>query len=208
MDRKELFRGTLVRLRRSLYMPLLIWAFSWLMAGLAAGTVDVPWPDPASFHRKDSHLYLSIARDGYTLFPCQETIPKAPPNVWCGNAGWFPGYPCLVGAIQPISGSLNLAGVLISGIGTFAFLVVLWNAYLGAKATTANLHVMLLAGLFPGGIYYHAIFPLSVFLALALLCLWLYRKGHFLSAGTVGMAAAFTYPTGFLLGGASLRATA
>jgi len=38
----------------------------------------------------DSGLYLDIARHGYTLFRC------TPPNRgdWCGNAGWFPGYPC------------------------------------------------------------------------------------------------------------------
>jgi hypothetical protein len=38
--------------------------------------------------RLDSHLYLEIARKGYTLFPCPPKSGCAP-SQWCGNAAWF-----------------------------------------------------------------------------------------------------------------------
>lgn len=42
----------------------------------------------------DGRLYLSIARDGYELFPCGDD-----PSHLCGNVGWFPMYPLVAGLL-------------------------------------------------------------------------------------------------------------
>ncbi|MFQ5453972.1 MAG: hypothetical protein ACE5D6_07270, partial [Candidatus Zixiibacteriota bacterium] len=54
----------------------------------------------------DGQHYLSIARDGYQVFPCGFN-----PNYICGNVGWFPFYP-LTGWILSLTG-LNIRWVMI-----------------------------------------------------------------------------------------------
>jgi hypothetical protein len=58
-----------------------------------------------------------------------------------------------------------------------------------------------LAAFFPGQIYQHAVFPISLFTFLALIACDRLLRGRWLIAGLAGMAAAAAYSTGFLLSG-------
>jgi hypothetical protein len=63
---------------------------------------------------------------------------------------------------------------------------------------------LLLAAFFPGQIYQHAIFPISLMTFLALLCLKQVLANRWWSAGVAGFLAASAYSTGFLLGPVSV----
>ena len=45
--------------------------------------------------RWDSGQYLPIADKGYIYERCAGVANRGPED-WCGNAGWFPGYPYLM----------------------------------------------------------------------------------------------------------------
>jgi len=75
---------------------------------------------------------------------------------------------------------------------------VLWWL-LGARLGLASGCVLALAALFPGSIYYHAIFPMSLSVFAALLCLALLGRRLWLRPGLAGAAAAAAYPSNVLL---------
>ena len=135
--------------------------------------------------RWDSNLYLSIAQRGYFLEHCGAGSHYQPWQ-WCGNAGWFPLYGWL----------LKLgSGALLSLVFEAALLLVVWRFLLREKSLPA----LLLAALFPGGIYQQAAFPVSLFLLCAAGFLALCERQRYLAAAGAGALAAMAYPTGFLL---------
>ena len=93
--------------RLSLAAPLFVWGISAAVVAVGAWAFGYdPW-DSATWSRFDSGLYEDIARDGYDLFRCDPAVFG--PGTWCGDAGWFPGYSWLVGALHvvglPLRGS-------------------------------------------------------------------------------------------------------
>jgi len=72
-----------------------------------------------AWRRWDSRVYLSIARGGYEFYPCD--IPRdgaaiAQEGGWCGNCGWFPGYPALIWLMARFGVPELAGGVLLSAI--------------------------------------------------------------------------------------------
>jgi hypothetical protein len=164
-------------------------------AALSAGLNPL---DPRIFVRWDSGHYLGIAEVGYDLEPCREDSGYAN-GLWCGNAGWFPGYPWAI-RLMGLSGLRpQTAGALLSGLCSLACLTLLWNAFLGAAWNGPNALCLALAAFFPGQVYHHAVFPTSMLTLCALLALHFAGAGRPVAAGLAGAAAAATYPTGFLL---------
>lgn len=159
--------------------------------------------DLRSWSRWDSHVYVSIAQRGYELYPCDipwEGVPIARSGMWCGDTPWLPGYPALIWLLARLGIPEMAGGVLISALFCFLTLFLLWTQFLGAQRTAKSLLVLLFAALFPGAIYFHAIYPISVAAFFILLSLHLVRTGRWVSSGLAGAAAAFTYPGAFFLG--------
>lgn len=175
--------------------PLVVFCLSRtvdILAGAKAG-VD-PWSAREWAHW-DSGLYLEIALKGYYVSGCSHSG-----KLTCsGNAGWLPGYSWLIRALTWLTVPAPLAGAIISAVCFFSLLALLWFVFLDAKLTPSNCGCLLLAGFFPGQIYGHAVFPLSLCLLFSLLCLHFARDERWWQAGVAGAVAAFSYSTGFLL---------
>ncbi len=96
-------------------------------------------------------------------------------------------------------GSLAIAGVLLSNISLLAALYVLWHlVVLDHPASVANWTVWLLAS-FPLGVFWSAFYTESLFLLLAVSCVFMARKGYWFWAGILGGLATFTRWMGVLL---------
>lgn len=148
--------------------------------------------------RFDSLLYEDIAEHGYNLFSCAR-IHRYTPADFCGNAGWFPGYPTLMWVCERLGLSGPTAGVIISVGFEFGLLTVLWNAFLKhGRNRPAALIALATAGFFFGQVYQRAVFPISMELFFLLLTLWGAQRRRWVLTGLAGAAAAFTYSTGFL----------
>jgi len=153
--------------------------------------------DRGTWIQWDSHFYLQIARSGHEISPCSVHSTGSKQG-WCGNTGWMPGYPYLLRALARTGVSLETMAVALSTACAFLVLLLLWSLFLGPDPTPRNLAVLAVAGFFPGFVFLHAAFPLSlelVFLLLATACL---VRERYLPAGLAGAAAAFTYTSGAL----------
>lgn len=145
----------------------------------------------ATWVRWDSYRYITIARDGYA------EVPEDPA---ASNTGWFPGYPLL---IRVLSGALGvkpaLAGRGVALAFTVALLALLWAELLPPAPRAARLVALFVAGFFPGWVYWHAVFPLSMVLFFSLASLALGAQRLYLGAGLCGALAAFSYPIGVVV---------
>jgi hypothetical protein len=152
--------------------------------------------------RYDSRLYLDIATHGYNFFSCTllpHPVRHYRPGQWCGNAGWFPGYPNLIMLMNRLGLSARFAAVLIPACFWLATLTLLWIRYMDTTVSVRNLAALGFAAFFFGQVYYRAAFPISIETFLVLLSIDLLRGEHWVLAGVSMAAAAFSYSTGFLL---------
>jgi len=168
--------------------------------GLASGFFG-----PGRWIHWDSHHYLALATRHYTLRHCHKrTIP---PHSYCGNAGWLPLYPQLIHLFGGLGVPKPWAGKTLAEACALGTLFLAW-LLIGPSWSAPSLLALALAAVFPGQVYLFAVFPVSlaVFLSLAFL-LFLARRRYVL-AGLAGAAAAWAYPTGFLLAGVAVAYTA
>src|SRR5262245_16949336 len=174
--------------------PLLTSASALAAVVLVAATLRYkPW-DPAIWSRWDSGLYEEIARRGYTLFPCRYDTRE-----WCGNAGWFPGYPWLFGGLHRLGLPLRWTAVGLSWAFAAATVTLLWATFLERRRDAAAVPALLFAAFAPGQIYLYSIFPLSMLAFATVGCLWALNVERYLLAGGAGAVAALAYPVGVLL---------
>jgi hypothetical protein len=176
--------------KRWLTVPLTAYVASTLLTWLTAGLSGERYWSLAARQRWDSEWYLSIASTGYEMFRCRERYPNFP-DVWCGNAAWFPGYPAAVRMVSWTGLSVEVSAVLVTELCLIGVLVLLWHL-LGARLTATTGLAMTLAVVFPGAIYFHAVFPITMGALGLLLCLlgvrrewwWLAGAGAFLAFST------------------------
>ncbi len=159
-------RARLARPLARLLPPVTAWLAANLISWSVAAASDVSWWSIAGRRRWDSEHYLSIAKTGYEMFRCRDRYANFP-DVVCGNVAWFPAYPMAVRAVSALGLSPEVAAVVVSEVALLAMFGVLWWL-LGGRLTAASGLTLAVGAVFPGGIYFHAIFPLSL-LALALL---------------------------------------
>ena len=171
--------------------PLLAFALAELVLGLAAALCYQDPRRPATFIHWDSVRYLSIATHGYY-------IEEENGHVVDGNVAWFPGYPVGIRALRAFGLQAPRGGRLLSAAAAFALLLVLWNLFLRDADPAKRPLLLMLAAFFPGFVYYHAIFPISLTATFLLSGLALAARGRFLAAGAFGALTAFTYSTGLL----------
>jgi hypothetical protein len=160
--------------------------------------------------RWDSGQYATIATKGYYTVTCKPRSlpPNHPPGPQlCGNLGWFPLYPWALRALDLAGLSIRQAGVSLSAVFHLLSLVVLW-AMVREPGRPSRFLVLVLAAVFPGAVYQHAIFPVSMTTFFTLGFLYLLGSGRWARAGVSGAAAAASYVSGVLLAPVALIASA
>jgi hypothetical protein len=169
-----------------------------IVSGYAAGVAPML---PSSYVRWDSGHYLAIATAGYEFFSCAR-LAGYDPTQWCGNAAWFPAYALLIRILSAaFDADKATIGFLISNIFYFGCLLLLRQVIEYAAPKRNNIVCFLMGSVFLGGIYYHTVFPIAMFMFFVLLTLLLLVRGHHLWASLAAAFGAFVYPTGFLLSG-------
>ncbi|MEU8078424.1 hypothetical protein AB0B31_23640 [Catellatospora citrea] len=185
-------------------LPLLAYLLGHLLHGVAAYRFGFDWLSADSRIRWDGGIYLGIAETGYQAGLCAEVYPNGPnPDGLCGNAGWFPLLPFLVLVLTKIGLSAAAAGVLIAEACALGMLIVLWRLLAPAR-TAVKAACLAVAVLLPSGVYFHATFPMSLVMLLALVTFLLLVRGRWVLAGLAGMVAATAYPLAVLLAPAAV----
>jgi hypothetical protein len=176
-----------------------------LVAGLSLIASRAPkgWTsifDPATFNRWDAGQYLKIAHHGYRA----STHCNISPAVHlCGNITWFPGYPGLIRLLASAHLGYLVAALAISWICWYLTLLMVW--VLSTRGGTARGGACLaLAAVFPGQVYFAALFPISLVTFTVLLCIWLATRTSFATrratvvrTGVAGVVAGLAYPLAF-----------
>ena len=181
-------------IRRDVAIPLAV-----ALCGLASVVIVAavlgyePW-ESSTWFRWDSGLYEDIARNGYEVGRCEDE-----PDVWCGDAAWFPAYPWLIGGLHQLGLPLRGTAVVVSWLFAAGTIVLLWATFLERRTEAAAVAALFYAAFAPGQIYYYAVFPLSMFTFATIACLWLLYRERYLAAGVAGAVAALAYPVGVLL---------
>jgi hypothetical protein len=179
---------------------LLIWAagcVAFLALGTASGALHAfdPAGTSGSFGslgnvlaapavRWDSIWYLQIAHDGYRF--AQE-------------ASFYPLYPILVRVGSLLTGSLVIAGLLLSFGAMFAGLVIvrrLTELEFGVRPASATVNLIAFG---PMALFLSALYTESLFLLLSAGAFYAARRGRWWAAGALGGLAALTRVTGVLL---------
>lgn len=147
------------------------------------------------FSKWDAGLYIEIAQRGYTLISCAELVGKSNPEQWCGNSGWMPFYPYLIKMVSFTGLDIRLSGFLISLFFQSATLYLIADFFLAETKQLKKLLILVCCTLFFGGIYYQAVFPVSMFLFFMMIHLYFLIRDKLFKACLFGAAAAFTYPS-------------
>ncbi|MFE5542078.1 hypothetical protein ACFQ78_41105 [Streptomyces sp. NPDC056519] len=141
----------------------------------------------AGRRRWDSEHYLSIAKTGYEMFWCRERHANFP-DVMCGNVAWFPGYSMLVRAFSSTGLSYEMSAVVVTEVTLLGMFAVLWWL-LGGKLSWATGLTLAIGVVFPGGIYFHAIFPIATGTLALLVCVVGVKRGSWSIAAAGGFVA-------------------
>lgn len=192
-------------LMRARIVPLISFVTSNLMMWLTAALTGLSYWTAADRMRWDARIYLSIASDGYESYRCRERFPDLP-DVWCGNTAWFPGYPAVVRAVASIGMPYELAGILVSEAFFLGSLLVLWKLF-DQRLTWQSGAAMLAAAVFPGAIYFHAVFGISMCLFGLLLTVYAVRRESWILAALGSFIAFSTHMVG-VIGVIALAASA
>jgi hypothetical protein len=185
-----------MRLWRLAGPPLIIWVAAATTVAVAAAAFGYSSFHSATWARWDSTHYLGIAGNGYDFSRCP---PDYPFGGWCGDAGWFPAYPWLVGVLHLAGLPLGGTAAVISWLFAGGTLVLLWNTFFARRVSATVLGALVYAAWAPGQIYNYAIFPLSMLAFFTVAHFWLLHRGRWVGAGLAGAVAALSYPLGVLL---------
>ncbi|MEU8435818.1 hypothetical protein AB0F18_23480 [Streptomyces sp. NPDC029216] len=184
----------------ALLPPVIAWLVSnlvtWLVAhaSVAGDGSPVAYWSTAGRRRWDSEHYLSIARGGYEMFRCRERYANFP-DVVCGNVAWFPGYPMAVRAVSGTGLSYELAAVVVTEAALLGMFAVLWWL-LGGVATWSTGLTLAVGTVFPGGVYFHAVFPIALATLALLVCVAGLERGSWWTAAAGGFTAVACHPVG------------
>jgi hypothetical protein len=102
---------------------------------------------------------------------------------------------------------LTWAGLYLADLFAVGMLLLTW-VLIGPSWSAPRLLALAFAAVFPGQIYYFAIFPVSLAAFLSLAFLLLLVRRWYVLAGLSAALAAWTYPAGFLLAPVALLYTA
>jgi hypothetical protein len=200
------------RLRRLAWFapPVVAYLLSHVLCLVAAERTGYRYFAVAPHVRWDSGLYDLIAAHGYLLERCPGN-----PGAWCGTAAWFPAYPALTRLVMLTGLSVHPSALLVAELATLGTLVLFWwllrRPAPGARPDRAPLRdaaLLALVAVYPGAIYYHVIYPMTLVVAATLAALGLASRGRWGWAGLAGAVAAAAYPIGILAGIAAVAVSA
>lgn len=177
-----------------------LWTLVTWMAARAEGFSPL---DTEPWGHWDTGWYRTIALDGYSFGHCDGVGNRAPTD-YCGATGWFPGYPYINRLVSHLGMSVDSAGRLVSLVAFVVMLAVLWFCFLSSRPRSHAIPAMALTAVFPGSIYFGAIFPVSIVAASMLGCLALLQRGRWAAAGACGALGAVSYPSGSMIAIAAL----
>ena len=173
-------------------MPVLVWA---LATGVFLTTSAVWGRSPfelSTWNHGDPVHYVDMARHGFTLFRC----PGYNTPIWCGNAGWFPGYPWLTRLLATPGLNAGFVALALTWAFSLATIVLLWVGFLDRRLSWLSLAVLVYAAFGPGQAYGYASYPLSMLIFFTLLYICLLDRGRWLAAGFAGVGVVLAYPVG------------
>src|ERR1019366_856262 len=183
--------------------------FGALVAGwtLIASRAPKGWTsafNPATFNHWDADQYLSIAEHGYRASAQCHITPAFP---FCGNVTWFPGSPGLIRVLASTRIGYPAAALAIAWICWYLTLLMVWvlSADKATRGETSRgIACLALAAVFPGQVYFAALFPISLVTFAVLLCIWLATRTSFATRTTTivrtciaGVVAGLAYPLAF-----------
>ena len=167
--------------------PVLAWLAANALYWAAADRAGYDFFLVRTHARWDSGNYLKIAGHGYSLAHC---VPKVGNPFtaadWCGTVGWFPLYPPAMRLVGALGLGAPRAGLLLAELFALGSLGLVWWL-LGASLRPATLACLTLAAVFPGSIYEHALFPVSLAVAAGLAFLGLAARQRWTAAGLAGL---------------------
>ena len=134
--------------------------------------------------RWDAVWYLQIAQHGYQT---------------ARVTAFYPLYPLVARAVSLLTGSISIAGIVVSLAGLFAGLLILRRLTaleLGEKPASAAVQLLAFS---PVAVFLSAIYSEGLFLALSVATIYAARRGRWALAGVVGALAAVTRVTGVVL---------
>ena len=159
--------------------------------------------NPATFNHWDAGQYLKIAQHGYRA----STRCSLGPNVHlCGNITWFPGYPGLIRLLAATHIGYLAAALAIAWMCWYLTLLMVWvlSRDKARGRTSRGIACLALAAVFPGQVYFAALFPISLVTFAVLLCVWLATRTSFarrratgVQACVAGVVAGLAYPLAF-----------
>lgn len=134
--------------------------------------------------RWDSGFYLSIAQHGYHTAEL---------------TAFFPVYPIGVRAVTELIGSLQLAAIAVT-LASFATALYLLHRLIALELGPKQARTGVLAlAFFPTAVFFSAIYPEALLLALTLGAVYSARMGWWGRSGALGMLAAATHNSGVLV---------
>ncbi len=181
---------------RSRLVPVISYLISNLVTWVAAALSGRDYFNSLERAKWDSQHYLSIAKAGYESFRCIDRYPNWP-DFWCGNTAWFPGYPMAIKALAGVGISYEAAGVVVSEVFFLGAMLLLWRLF-DRKVTAGSIGAMALAAVFPGSVYFHVVFGVSMCLYGLLLALVGIREQRWWVAGLGGFVALSTHIVGVI----------
>ena len=143
------------------------------------------------FVKWDSGFYLELAEKGYFFDQAKELY----------NAAFFPLYPLLIKTFSIVFRSEVVSGLIISSLATFFacfFLYKLAKLELRDNKNTA-LRTVFYFLIFPSAVFLAAIYTESLFIFLAVACLYFSRIKNWKWAGIFGFFCALTRPIGIIM---------
>lgn len=144
------------------------------------------WDWASPWFRFDARWYVDVAEHGYRYGAIQVT-----------NTNFFPLYPLLIRAVQPVTlGSPWISALLVSNLAFLAAMILLWHWALSRWSQETALRVLLLTVAFPFSFFFAAPYAEPLFLALAVAALYCADRGWWLPAAVLGGLSAVTRPVG------------
>jgi len=149
-----------------------------------------------AFSRWDSEWYLLIAKHGYD---CADIYSHGPLYEAGDTAGFFPLYPLCIRAGELVTGHWIAAGLLVSNAFFLAALFLLAALVRLDFSNRAAALAVLFVSVFPGAVFFTAVYSESLFLFLALAVVYCARRGWWWPLLPLGFCAALARPVGLLL---------
>ncbi len=145
-----------------------------------------------TFSSADAGWYSDIAESGYNLEPFTKVSPK--------NWVFFPFFPLLIKALNYLTASSVISGLIISNVCFLFSLVVFRKLAINYGLTESQIAFALsLICIFPTSYFFSAAITESLFFLLTLLCWYSLEKNNVIVSSFFFALLAATRPTGLLI---------